>query len=251
MDTMLSDRSVAGVSADPWRGFAKGRWRNEVDVRGFILANVTPYLGDGAFLAGPSGRTKALWEKVAELLKQERAAKGGVLDADTELFSSIAAHGPGYIDRELETVVGLQTDKPLKRAIMPFGGWRMVKNGLEAYGYTPSPKLEEVFPKVRKSHNDGVFDVYTPEMLRCRKSGVITGLPDAYGRGRIIGDYRRLALYGAAFLIADKKAQLASLVLDRMDEETIRLREEISEQLRYAREWGAKFVVPIPTVEVF
>ncbi|WP_448190850.1 formate C-acetyltransferase [Azospirillum sp. sgz301742] len=216
----------------PWRGFASGAWQREINVRDFIVRNIRPYEGDAAFLAGPTGKTKALWDKVTGLLGQERAAKGGVLDADTEVFSSIVAHAPGYIDKDLELIVGLQTDKPLKRAIMPTGGWRMVKNGLEAYGYTPSPKLEEVFPKLRKTHNDGVFDVYTDEMLRCRKSGVITGLPDAYGRGRIIGDYRRVALYGVGRLIADKQAQLTSLALDGMDEDTLRLREEINEQLR-------------------
>ncbi|HYG85451.1 MAG TPA: formate C-acetyltransferase [Azospirillum sp.] len=240
MDTLLTEHVVASLArtpADhPWRGFAGGPWQHEVNVRDFIIRNVRPYEGDATFLAGATGTTKALWEKVTDLLKQERASKGGVLDADTEVFSSITAHAPGYIDKDLELIVGLQTDKPLKRSIMPFGGWRMVKNGLEAYGFTPSPKLEEVFPKLRKTHNDGVFDAYTDEMLRCRKSGVITGLPDSYGRGRIIGDYRRLALYGADRLIADKKDQLASLELDRIDEETLRLREEISEQIRALEE---------------
>ncbi|PWC32006.1 pyruvate formate lyase family protein, partial [Azospirillum sp. TSO22-1] len=215
-----------------------------------------PYEGDRAFLAGATGKTKALWDTVAALLKQERASKGGVLDADTEVFSSIVAHAPGYIDKDLETIVGLQTDKPLKRAIMPFGGWRMVKNGLEAYGFTPSSKLEEVFPTLRKTHNDGVFDAYTDEALRCRKSGVITGLPDAYGRGRIIGDYRRLALYGAEFLIQDKKAQLTSLELDQLTEETLRLREEINEQIRalgelvqMARSYGFDVTRPAATAQ--
>ncbi|HYE41156.1 MAG TPA: formate C-acetyltransferase, partial [Ramlibacter sp.] len=227
-----------------------------MDVRDFIVRNLRPYEGDAAFLAGPTGKTKALWEKVAGLLKQERAAKGGVLDADTEVFSSITAHAPGYIDKDLELIVGLQTDKPLKRAIMPFGGWRMVKNSLEAYDLPVSPKLAEIFPAVRKSHNDGVFDAYTEEMLRCRKSGVITGLPDAYGRGRIIGDYRRLALYGADRLIADKKDQLKSLELDRMDEETLRLREEIAEQTRalgelvqMARGYGCDVSRPAATAQ--
>ncbi|MGF7177418.1 formate C-acetyltransferase [Azospirillum doebereinerae] len=236
MDTLLMDGLAEAPEQQPavrpWRGFAAGTWQREVNVRDFIQSNVTPYEGDSAFLAGATAKTTALFAEVSDLLKAERAAKGGVLDADTELFSSITAHGPGYIDRDLELIVGLQTDKPLKRAAMPFGGWRMVKNGLEAYGFTPSPKLEEVFPKLRKTHNDGVFDAYTPEMLRCRKSGVITGLPDSYGRGRIIGDYRRLALYGANFLIADKKAQLQSLEVDRIDEDTLRLREEISEQIK-------------------
>ncbi|CAO3458633.1 Pyruvate formate-lyase (EC 2.3.1.54) [Azospirillum argentinense] len=242
MDTLLRDGLVETPEQQaerPWRRFVPGVWQQEVNVRDFIVRNVHPYAGDSRFLTGPTGRTKALWDKVTALLKEERAAKGGVLDADTEVFGSITAHAPGYIDRELELVVGLQTDKPLKRAIMPFGGWRMVKNGLEAYGFKPSPRLEEVFPGLRKSHNDGVFDVYTEEMLRCRKSGVITGLPDAYGRGRIIGDYRRLALYGATFLIEDKKAQHKSLELDRIDEHTLRLREEITEQIKALKELAA------------
>ncbi|AWU96109.1 formate C-acetyltransferase [Azospirillum ramasamyi] len=240
MDTLLMDGLAEATeqksAANPWRGFAPGVWRRSVDVRDFIQRNLRPYEGDAGFVAGPTARTTALFAKVTDLLKQERAAKGGVLDADTETFASITSHAPGYIDRDLEVIVGLQTDKPLKRAIMPFGGWRMVKNGLEAYGFTPSPKLEEVFPSLRKTHNDGVFDVYTPEMLRCRKSGVITGLPDAYGRGRIIGDYRRLALYGADFLIKDKKEQQASLEVSRIDEDVLRLREEISEQIRALKE---------------
>ncbi|QCO06632.1 formate C-acetyltransferase [Azospirillum argentinense] len=242
MDTLLRDGLVETPEQQaerPWRRFVPGVWQQEVNVRDFIVRNVHPYAGDSRFLTGPTGRTKALWDKVTALLKEERAAKGGVLDADTEVFGAITAHAPGYIDRELELVVGLQTDKPLKRAIMPFGGWRMVKNGLEAYGFKPSPKLEEVFPGLRKSHNDGVFDVYTEEMLRCRKSGVITGLPDAYGRGRIIGDYRRLALYGATFLTEDKKAQYKSLELDRVDEHTLRLREEITEQIKALKELAA------------
>ena len=224
--------TATDTTPDPWRGFAPGVWRREVNVRDFIIRNVRPYEGDATFLAPASERTRRLWDKVTALLRQERAATGGVLDADTEVFASITAHAPGYIDKSLELILGLQTDRPLKRAIMPFGGWRTVKNGLEAYGYTPSPKLSELFPALRKTHNDAVFDVYTDEMLRCRKSGVITGLPDAYGRGRIIGDYRRLALYGADFLIADKKAQLASLDLERIDEEVLRLREEIAEQIK-------------------
>jgi len=240
MDTLLMDGLAQTTeqqsAADPWRGFAPGVWRRSVDVRDFIQRNLCPYEGDAGFVAGPTARTTALFAKVTDLLKQERAAKGGVLDADTEVFALITSHAPGYIDPELEVIVGLQTEKPLKRAIMPFGGWRMVKTGLEAYGFTPSPKLEEIFPALRKTHNDGVFDVYTPEMLRCRKSGVITGLPDAYGRGRIIGDYRRLALYGADFLIKDKKAQLASLEVSRIDEDVLRLREEISEQIRALKE---------------
>ncbi|HYH38020.1 MAG TPA: formate C-acetyltransferase, partial [Azospirillum sp.] len=222
--------TTTSTADEAWRGFAPGVWRREVNVRDFIVRNVRPYEGDAGFLAPATERTKRLWDKTRALLRQER--EKGVLDADTEVVSSIVSHAPGYIDKGLEVVVGLQTDKPLKRAIMPFGGARMVKAALEAYGYTPSPKLDEVFPALRKTHNDGVFDAYTEEMLRCRKSGVITGLPDAYGRGRIIGDYRRLALYGAAFLIQDKKAQLKSLEMDAIDEDTLRLREEINEQIR-------------------
>lgn len=240
MDSLLTESAVLALDAahpaSPWRGFAGDAWRRSVDVRDFILRNVTPYEGDSGFLSGPTERTQALWATVADLLKQERATKGGVLDADTDIVSTITAHAPGYIDRALEVIVGLQTDKPLKRAIMPFGGWRLVKSGLEAYGFTASPALDAVFPKIRKTHNHGVFDVYTDEMLRCRKSGVITGLPDSYGRGRIIGDYRRLALYGATRLIADKREQFASLELDRMDESTLRLREEITEQIRALEE---------------
>jgi len=258
MDTLLTESVVASLTPapapHPWRGFKAGVWQAEVNVRDFLQNTLTPYHGDGAFLAGATGRTRALWDTVTALLRQERAATGGVLDADTETFSSIVSHPPGHIDRDLELIVGLQTDKPLKRAIMPTGGWRMVKTGLEAYGFTPSPKLEDTFPRLRKTHNDGVFDVYTDEMLRCRKSGVITGLPDSYGRGRIIGDYRRLALYGAEFLIADKKAQLRSLELDCLDEETLRLREEISEQIRalgelvaMARSYGFDVTRPAAT----
>ncbi|AWK88742.1 formate C-acetyltransferase [Azospirillum thermophilum] len=236
MDSLLSayPREEIGqeTASRPWRNFTPGAWQHEVNVRDFIVRNVTPYEGTSGFLAGATDRTKALWDEVTDLLKKERASQGGVLDADTEVFSSITSHAPGYIDRALEVVVGLQTEKPLKRALMPFGGWRMVKAGLEAYGYTPSPKLEEVFPALRKTHNDGVFDAYSEEALRCRKSGVITGLPDAYGRGRIIGDYRRLALYGADFLIEDKKAQVKSLELNSLDEDTLRLREELAEQIK-------------------
>lgn len=234
---------------DPWRGFTPGIWQREVDLRGFILANVTPYEGDAAFLAGATDRTGALWAKVRDLLTQERASKGGVLDADTERVSSITAHPAGYVDPELEVIVGLQTDKPLKRAIMPFGGWRMVQSGLAAYGFTPSPKLKEVFPGLRKTHNDGVFDVYTDDVLRCRKSGLITGLPDAYGRGRIIGDYRRLALYGADRLIADKRNQMASLDVTALDEEALRLREEVAEQIKALeelKEMAALYGVDVP-----
>nr|WP_281438555.1 formate C-acetyltransferase [Synechococcus sp. C9] len=217
-----------------WQGFQPNVWNERVDVRDFIQTNYTPYTGDGAFLTGPTDRTARLWAQVKELMRQER--EKGVLDADTAVPSSITAHAPGYIDRELEQVVGLQTDKPLKRAIMPFGGIRMVKSALEAYGYQLDPQTEAVFTKYRKTHNDGVFDAYTTEMRNCRRSGIITGLPDAYGRGRIIGDYRRVALYGTEFLIKDKQEQLRSLEGNVMDEPTIRLREELSEQIKALKE---------------
>ncbi|MDK9696871.1 MAG: formate C-acetyltransferase [Siculibacillus sp.] len=223
------------AAASPWRGFVDGGWTREIDVRDFIQRNVAPHDGDGSFLAPATARTEALWANVRALLDAERKA-GGVLDVDSTRVSTIVAHGPGYIDRELETIVGLQTDAPLKRAIMPFGGWRMVKSGLEAYGFPPAGELERTFPTIRKTHNDGVFDVYTPEALKCRRSGVITGLPDAYGRGRIIGDYRRVALYGVTRLIEDKKAQGASLELDALDDAVLRLREEIAEQIRALKE---------------
>ncbi|WP_404379244.1 formate C-acetyltransferase [Caenispirillum salinarum] len=234
--SLRSDTERRTTAEDPWRGFTPGTWQREINLRDFILGNVTPYEGDAGFLAGATKRTSALWDKVSDLLRQERAAKGHVLDADTERVSSITAHPAAYVDRDLEVIVGLQTDKPLKRAIMPFGGWRMVKTGLEAYGFTPSPRLKEVFPGLRKTHNDGVFDVYTDEVLGCRKSGLITGLPDAYGRGRIIGDYRRLALYGADRLIADKRDQMGSLDVTVLDESVLRLREEIAEQIRALEE---------------
>lgn len=217
-----------------WREFTGGDWVDRIDVRDFIQRNYTPYTGDGSFLVGASDRTQQLWAKVRDLMALER--EKGVLDADTSVPSSITAHAPGYIDRDLEQIVGLQTDKPLKRAIMPFGGIRVVETSLKAYGYELDPRTKEIFTKYRKTHNDGVFDAYTPEMRRCRKSGIITGLPDAYGRGRIIGDYRRVALYGVDRLIADKQAQQASLEVDVMDEETIRLREELSEQIKALNE---------------
>jgi len=217
-----------------WEGFKPNVWNKSIDVRDFIQQNYTPYVGDGSFLRGTTERTDRLWAQVKALMQKER--EKGVLDTDTALPSGITAHAASYIDRELEQVVGLQTDQPLKRAIMPFGGIRMVKSALEAYGYQLDPRTEEIFTKYRKTHNDGVFDAYTTEMRKCRRSGIITGLPDAYGRGRIIGDYRRVALYGTDLLIADKQAQLASLEGGVMDEPTIRLREEISEQIKALKE---------------
>jgi formate C-acetyltransferase len=215
---------------EQWQGLKPGQWMQEIDVRNFIQTNYTPYEGNETFLVGATARTQTLWNKVTDLMEQER--QKGVLDADTAIVSNITSHAPGYIDQNLEQVVGLQTDKPLKRAIMPFGGIRVVKSSLEAYGYQLAPTTQEVFTKYRKSHNDGVFDGYTGEMRLARRSGIITGLPDAYGRGRIIGDYRRVALYGVDRLIDDKKTQLQSLEVDAIDENTIRLREEINEQIK-------------------
>ena len=225
-----------------WQGFTEGIWTREVNVRDFIQKNYSPYEGSAEFLTAPTPRTQQLWHEVSELMKAEH--QKGILDVDTKIPTSITAHDAGYIDRELEQIVGLQTDQPLKRAIMPYGGIRVVKAGLAAYGYELDPQTEEVFTKYRKTHNDGVFDVYTSEMRKARKSGIITGLPDAYGRGRIIGDYRRVALYGVDRLIDDKKTQKESLDVDVMDEETIRLREELSEQIRALfelKEMAAKY----------
>jgi formate C-acetyltransferase len=215
---------------EQWKEFSPGNWMTEVNVREFIQKNYTPYEGDESFLSSATAQTEALWKQVTALMAQER--EKGILDTDTAVVSTITSHSPGYIDRNLERIVGLQTDKPLKRAIMPFGGIRVVKASLEAYGYKLDPKTEEVFTKYRKTHNDGVFDAYTGEMRLARHSGIITGLPDAYGRGRIIGDYRRVALYGVDRLIDDKKTQLESLELDAVDASTIQLREEINEQIR-------------------
>ena len=210
--------------------FVKGAWNHYVDLHDFILKNYTPYDGDGSFLEGPTQRTAKLWDKVKDLMDQERKA-GGVLDIDADTISDIDAYQPGYIDKDLEDIVGLQTDAPLKRAIMPFGGLRMVEKSLEAYGRKLNPEVERVF-RYRKTHNDGVFDVYTDEIRKARHSGVITGLPDAYGRGRIIGDYRRVALYGTSFLIQEKEKGKKALSYDVMDEKAIRRREELSEQIR-------------------
>ncbi|MCC5033867.1 formate C-acetyltransferase [Streptomyces sp. WAC 00631] len=213
-----------------WRGFTGEHWRRRVDVRGFIQANYTPYEGDGAFLTGPTERTRTVWEKVSGLFPEER--RKGILDVDTAVPSTITSHAPGYIDRDRELIVGLQTDAPLKRAIMPNGGLRMVENGLRAYGYEPDPFVTKVFGTYRKTHNAGVFDAYTPEMRRARKAGIITGLPDSYGRGRIIGDYRRVPLYGTAILIKEKKAERSLLDHRPSTPDVIRDREELAEQIR-------------------
>ncbi|MGO1041697.1 formate C-acetyltransferase [Clostridioides difficile] len=213
-----------------WQGFKTGRWTKEVNVREFIQLNYSPYEGNDSFLAGATENTKKLWDKAMVLFKKERE-NGGTLDVDTKTISGIAAYAPGYLDKVLETIVGLQTDAPLKRAVMPYGGIKMVENSCEAFGYELDPEIKEIFTKYRKTHNQGVFDAYTPEMRAARKSGIITGLPDAYGRGRIIGDYRRVALYGVDALIEDKIEQKKSLEVSCMDEEVIRLREEITEQI--------------------
>ena len=213
-----------------WEGFVTGRWCNEeIDVREFIQLNYTPYEGDDSFLCDATDATKQLWDQVLTFMKREREA-GGVLDMDTEVVSTITSHGAGYINQKLEKVVGLQTDKPLKRSLQPFGGIRMAESSCESYGYKVDPKVSEIFSKYRKTHNQGVFDIYTPEMRLARKSAIITGLPDAYGRGRIIGDYRRVALYGIDKLIEDKQHQKAQLEAE-MTEHTMRLREELQEQI--------------------
>ena len=213
-----------------WDGFKSGQWQKSVDVRNFIQLNYTPYEGDDSFLAGASENTTKLWAEVSDLFKQERD-NGGVLDVDTKTASRINAYAPGYIDKAIEKIVGVQTDAPLKRAVMAEGGIRMAENAAKAYGFEVDPKISEIFTKYRKTHNQGVFDAYTDEMRLARKSGIVTGLPDAYGRGRIIGDYRRVALYGVDRLIEDKIAQKKTLEVTTIDEEIIRLREEISDQI--------------------
>ena len=220
-----------------WKEFNGGRWETEIDVRDFIMQNYTPYDGDDSFLKGPTADTTALWNEVLELSKKEREA-GGVLDMDTKVVSTILSHGPGYLDKEKETIVGFQTDKPFKRALMPYGGIRMAKQACEDNGYHLDPEIEEFFTVHRKTHNAGVFDAYTPEMRACRNSHVITGLPDAYGRGRIIGDYRRVALYGVDRLIEDKEFQKATTP-SVMLADVIRDREELSEQIRALKELKA------------
>ncbi|WP_328843563.1 formate C-acetyltransferase [Streptomyces sp. NBC_00258] len=213
-----------------WHGFTGGHWRDHVDVRDFIQANYTPYEGDAAFLTGPTERTRTVWQKIVALFPEER--RKGILDVDTATPATITSHAPGYIDRERELIVGLQTDAPLKRAIMPNGGLRMVENGLKAYGYEADPFVTRVFGTYRKTHNDGVFDAYTPEMRAARKAGIITGLPDSYGRGRIIGDYRRVALYGTNRLVEAKRAERALLDAQPSTPDVIRDREELAEQTR-------------------
>ncbi len=217
-----------------WEGFVGGNWERHVDVRDFIQRNYTPYDGDESFLAGPTEATRRLWDEVMDLFEEERA-HDGVLDMDTDVVSTITSHGPGYIDRPLERVVGLQTDRPLKRALMVDGGIRMAVAACESHGYHVDPQIVDFYTKRRKTHNAGVFDVYTPEMRACRHSHIITGLPDAYGRGRIIGDYRRVALYGVDFLVAEKRAEKAG-TQKHMTEAVIRHREELAEQARALEE---------------
>ena len=218
-----------GISEPAWTGFEAGLWQADIDVRDFIQQNYTPYDGDAAFLAPATSRTKALWARLTAMFPEER--KKGVLDV-SPIPASITAHAPGYIDKDNEIIVGLQTDAPLKRAIMPNGGFRMVLGALKTYGYTPDPNVVEAFTKYRKTHNDGVFDAYTADVRKCRSSHILTGLPDAYGRGRIIGDYRRVALYGVDRLVERKKHEKAALDAAHSTDDVIRDREELSEQIR-------------------
>ena len=218
------------TNTEYWAGFNKGTWTKDVNVRSFIKHNYTQYEGDESFLEAPTQNTLDLWDQVLELSKKEREA-GGVLDMDTEVISTITSHAPGYLDKDKEKIVGFQTDKPFKRALMPYGGIRMAEKACADNGYTINPDVKEFFTTHRKTHNAGVFDAYTPEMRACRSSHIITGLPDAYGRGRIIGDYRRVALYGVDYLIADKAAQKET-TRSAMYSHVIRAREELSEQLR-------------------
>ncbi|WP_425905318.1 formate C-acetyltransferase [Nitrobacter sp. TKz-YC02] len=217
-------------AGDFWNDFQPGDWLSSIDVRNFIVRNATPYIGDESFLTGPSQRTRAVWAKLQPYFAEEQ--KKGVLAVDAQTPSTLLSHKAGYIDRENEIIVGLQTDQPFKRAIFPFGGLRMVESGLKAAGFQPDPVVHEVFTKYRKSHNDGVFDTYTSEIMNCRRSGIITGLPDAYGRGRIIGDYRRVALYGIDRLLAAKRAERKQIDGMWSSDDVIRLREELSEQMR-------------------
>ncbi|MGG7618316.1 formate C-acetyltransferase [Bacillus coreaensis] len=219
---------------EQWKGFSEGTWRKEVNVRDFILRNFNTYEGNDSFLAGPTEATTKLWDQVMDLTKQERE-NGGVLDMDTEIVSSIVSHGAGYLNQDLEKVVGVQTDKPFKRSLQPYGGIRMAQQSCESYGFELNKDVEKIFTDYRKTHNQGVFDAYTDEMKMARKVGIITGLPDAYGRGRIIGDYRRIALYGVDFLIQEKKKDLAGTT-PVMKESVIQLREELSEQVRALNE---------------
>jgi formate C-acetyltransferase len=238
-ESVMAQAAVSNRAQDTscWRTFVPGSWCNSIDVRDFIISNATPYAGDEQFLAPASSRTKAVWAKLQPYFEAER--KKGVLAVDAHNPSTLLAHAAGYIDRDNEVIVGLQTDQPFKRAIFPFGGLRMVESGLKAAGFEPDPQVHEIFTKYRRSHNDGVFDAYTPEIMRCRSSGIITGLPDAYGRGRIIGDYRRVALYGVDRLIEAKREERAQIDDMWPTDEIIRLREELAEQIRALKDLAA------------
>ena len=228
---------------DEWQNFTKGEWQNEINVRDFIQKNYTPYEGDSSFLAEATDDTKKLWDQVLELYKKEKE-NGGVLAISKDVASTITSHEAGYIDKNLEKIVGLQTDSPLKRAIMPSGGIRIVEKSCEAYNQKVSEEIENIYHHHRRTHNDGVFMAYTPEIRACRTSHILTGLPDGYGRGRIIGDYRRVALYGIDVLIEDKKDTLSKTVSNDLTEELIREREEISDQiiaLNELKEMAAKY----------
>ena len=214
-----------------WKDFEGNAWKDEINVRDFIQSNYTPYEGDDSFLVGPTDRTKKLWDEVLKLYEKERE-NGGVLDADTKTPSAINAYDAGYIDKNLEQIVGLQTDAPLRRAIMPNGGIRIVEKSAESYGLKIDPETDYIYHNLRKTHNDGVFSVYTPDIRAARSSHLITGLPDGYGRGRIIGDYRRVALYGVDALISEKKEELDVLNVDEFTEKVIREREEVSDQIK-------------------
>ncbi len=236
MSTVIPTTTAHDDDAVPaaWEGFAPGPWQDDIDVRDFIQRNYEPYTGDASFLVGPTARTTGLWQTLSEMFPAER--ERGVYDVDALTASTITSHAPGYIRREDELIVGLQTDAPLRRAIMPNGGWRMVKGALETYGYPVDPTLETIFTRYRKTHNDGVFDVYPPAVRRARSSHIITGLPDAYGRGRIIGDYRRVALYGTDALVAAKNVERAELDMHPSTENILRSREENAEQIRALHE---------------
>ena len=217
-----------------WEGFEGTIWKDEVNTRDFIQKNYVPYDGDESFLADPTDATDKLWGELQKLQKEERA-KGGVLDMETEVVTGLTAYGPGYINedmKDLEQVVGLQTDKPLKRAFMPYGGIKMAQQACTTYGYTPNPKFDKIFNEYHKTHNAAVFDAYTPEMKVARHSHIVTGLPDTYGRGRIVGDYRRVALYGIDYLIEQKEYDKANCGCGVMTDDVIRLREELAEQIR-------------------
>ena len=250
---VISPTTAVPGALSPWYGFQTGLWCKEINVRDFIQQNYTPYEGDAAFLAGATPRTEAIWNTLQSLFVEER--KKGVLDV-SQVPSSITAHGPGYIDRDNEIIVGLQTDAPLRRAIMPNGGYRMVVSALKAYGFEPDPLVKEIFSKYRRTHNDAVFDAYTADIRRCRSSHILTGLPDAYGRGRIIGDYRRVALYGVNRLIERKKEEKNALDREASLDEIIRDREELAEQIRaldelkqMALKYGFDISVPARTAK--